>query len=155
MESVSEVEDSPDVERERGEKVKEVEGVVLVPQTPASRLKEELQAQDEILAAALKIPSLRFVERSGCMIVQDVGQSDPWSRDMYCPRDGCWHCKGRYQIHKETEELAMAKVSGDNPKTSPPQDCRLSLPGCTSEGVNYVLECGTCRDKGCKRQYWG
>ena len=55
----------------------------------------------------------------------------------------------------EAEERTVSKVTGEKARSNPPEDCRTSLPGCTMEGINYVLECGTCRDKGIKRQYWG
>ena len=74
--------ESPEVrekEKKNTERVKEVEGVVFVPYPPDSKLRNALQSQDEMLAAALQAPSLRFVERLGTTIVQDVGQSDPWT----------------------------------------------------------------------------
>ena len=36
----------------------------------------------------------------------------------------------------------------------PKEDTR-SLPGCTSEGCNYVIECLQCRREGIKRRYYG
>ena len=60
-------------ERCKGMRVKEIEGVVFVPHTPNSKLRNERQEQDELLAVALQAPSLRFVERSGTTVVQDVG----------------------------------------------------------------------------------
>ena len=64
-------------------------------------------------------------------------------------------CSGRVQLLREEEERTLAKVTGEEPASLPPDDCRTSLPGCKTEGINYVLECGTCRDRGLKRQYWG
>ena len=86
-------------EDKRTERIKEIEGVVFVPQSPGSKLKEALHTQDEVLARALNIPSLSFVERSGTMVIQDIGQSDPWATDQFCPREDCWHCQGRLQLH--------------------------------------------------------
>ena len=63
--------------------------------------------------------------------------------------------QGRVQLLKEAEERSISKVTWEKTPTNPSEDSRLFLPGCTTEGINYVLECSTCRDKGVKRQYWG
>ena len=130
-----------------------MEGVFFVPHTAGSKLKKALQSQNEHLAQSLKVPSLRFVERSGTTIIEDVGQSDPWALDKCFERGDCWHCRGRLQLLQEAEERTTSKITGEATTTQPPEDCRTSLPGCTSEGLNYVLDCGTCRDKCIKRQY--
>ena len=78
--------------------VKEIEGVIFVPFTPGSKLRESLQRQDEMLAEALNVPSMRFIEKAGTIVIQDVGQSDPWAVDQFCPRTNCWHCQGRHQL---------------------------------------------------------
>ena len=49
----------------------------------------------------------------------------------------------------------MVKVSGGSPKYAPPKGTSSSLPGCTSEGITYALECLSCRKKGTKRIYIG
>ena len=130
----------PEVEERCRGKVNEVEGVLFVPHTPASKLKEALQTQDEVLAQALGLPSLRFVEKSGTTILEDVGQSDPWAGEQYCGRKECWHCCGRPQLLSEAEERTVSKVTGEKARFNPPEDCRTSLPGCTTDGINYVLE---------------
>ena len=100
----------------------------------------------------MKVPSLRFVEKT---VIEDEGQSDPWILDQFCPRKEYWHCQGRLQLLKEAEDRLIEKVTGEAPPTCSPEYSRVSLPGCTTEGINYVLECSTCQDKGCRRQYWG
>ena len=62
---------------------------------------------------------------------------------------------GRYTLYEEEEDRAMAKVSGEAPKYSPPKGTSSSLPGCTTEGLTYVIECMTCRKRGIKRTYVG
>ena len=32
---------------------------------------------------------------------------------------------------------------------------RVAKASCTGEGINYVIECRTCREKGVKRRYYG
>ena len=49
----------------------------------------------------------------------------------------------------------MSKVTGGPPKSTPPKGTSSLLPGCTSEGINYSLECLTCRQLGTKRIYIG
>ena len=108
-----------------------------------------------MMVQALNVPSVRFIEKAGTTVIQDVGQSYPWASDKFCPRTNCWHCQGRYQLLKEEEERMVQSVTGEATSTCPPEDTRTSLPGCTSKGINFVSECGNCRDKGVRRQYWG
>ena len=46
--------------------------MVFVPNTPGSILRDTFQEQDKTLAKALQVPSLRFVEKLGTTIIQDV-----------------------------------------------------------------------------------
>ena len=32
---------------------------------------------------------------------------------------------------------------------------RIAKAACTTEGINYVIECRTCRENGTKRRYYG
>ena len=54
--------------------------------------------------------------------------------------------------------LVCGNVEGQTGETKkgswPKDDCR-SLPGCTGEGCNYVIECLSCRKAGLKRRYYG
>ena len=59
-------------------------------------------------------------------------------------------------IEKEKEEAAMAMVQGGENKPKPiNKEDQIALPGCTREGVAYILECRTCRDGGIRRHYVG
>ena len=64
---------------------------------------------------------MMFVEKEGNMIVEKVGQSDPWKGETFCPRKDCLHCQGRFVLAKEQEERAMAKVAGGQPSYTPPK----------------------------------
>ena len=123
--------------------------------TPGSKVRDSLQKQDKMMAQALNVPSVRFVEKAGTTILQDVGQSDSWAKERFCPRKNCWHCQGRHKLLQEEEERAVTNVTGEATKVNPPKDSRTSIPGCTAEGINYVLECSNCTDKRLKRHYWG
>ena len=104
---------------DRGEKVKEIEGVIFVPFTPNSMLRDRLQSLDEDLGKCLQVPSLRFVEKAGTKIVQTLGQSDTWASERFCPRRNCHHCKGRLQLLQEAEQRSVAKITGEATSTNP------------------------------------
>ena len=61
----------------------------------------------------------------------------------------------RQVIAQEREDLAAAKISGEQPRSNPPKGTMNSIPGCTSDGIVYSLECMECRRKGIKRTYIG
>ena len=58
----------------------------------------------------------------------------------------------------ENEEEALRKLDNNVAKETilkrSPEE-KISLPSCTSEGVNYVIECYTCRKSGIRRTYYG
>ena len=59
-------------------------------------------------------------------------------------------------MEAEKEEAAMARVGKGNGKPRPiRKEDQVALPGCTREGVVFILECKDCRDKGIRRQYVG
>ena len=68
-------------------------------------------------------------------------------------------CQGRSVVEKEKEDKAVAAVTGDvegkegQMKISKKE--QIALPGCTREGIVYLLDCLTCRKQGIKRQYVG
>ena len=92
-------------------------------------------------------PTIRVVERAGTKLIDKVGSNNPWKKDWSCPRKTCLPCKGQAILGEEAEKDAIKLVVGDKNKTEeqkvikwPKEDTR-SLPGCTSEGCNYVIEC--------------
>ena len=94
---------------------------------------------------------MKFVEKGGETIIDRVGQSDPWKGETFCKRTDCLHSEGRYEIAKEQEERTAAKIIGEKLRSNLPKGTFISIPGCTSEGVTYSLECMTCRKAGIKR----
>ena len=140
--------------------VKEVETVIFLPATPNSELKSLLQNQDNILAQATNSPQIRFVERAGTTLMEDLGRNNPWASEWYCPRKDCLPCQGRAFLAKEEEEEAIKLVTGEgkkekrNPDPSRKPD-RKSVPSCTGEGMNYCIECVSCRKEGLRRIYVG
>ena len=75
------------MDRWRGRKVKNgeeqstvVEAVCFVPFTPGSRLKTKLQTADDILSQTMDAPRVRFVERGGQSVIEEVGSNNPWKR---------------------------------------------------------------------------
>ena len=91
-------------------------------------------------------------------LIQEVGSNNPWNREWSCPRRTCLPCQGQAILgaEEEKEALRMVAQGQEEQKTAtwPREDTR-SLPGCTSEGCNYVLECLHCRNEGIKRRYYG
>ena len=86
--------------------------------------------------------------------METVGRNNPGAKDWWCPRKDCAPCQGRRALALEEVEEALMRTENKEVKKKSDQD-RTALPSCTSEGVNYVLECLTCRRKGLKRQYFG
>ena len=126
----------------------QVKYVVFVPATRNSKLRDILQHNDDKISEMLNAPSLRFVEKGGRTVLDKLGQSDPWKAETFCNRQDCLHCEGWYIIAQEEEDKAMAKVSGGPPRSSPPKGTSVSLPGCTTEGITYSLDCLTLRQVG-------
>ena len=133
---------------------KVVESVVFVPFTPNSTLKNQLQTIDEMLAAQLGAPSVRFVERSGDTIVNTLGRTNPWSDEFVCGRVPCLPCDSRLWLQMEAENQQITK-DGETPIPKPSKkDCK-AMASCTSESIGYTVECGTCRLNGVRRIYIG
>ena len=90
-----------------------------------------------------------------------VGRNNPWAGEWACPRKDCAPCAGRGLLAQEAEEEAskLLQVTESKEDVKPvlkrkPED-KVSIPSCTTEGVNYTLECWTCRKEGTKRIYYG
>ena len=81
------------------------------------------------------------------MILDRIGQNDPWKTETFCQRTDCLHYQGWLTLAQEQEEKAMAKISGEKTECNPPTGTSSSLPGCAQEGITYTLECKTCRKK--------
>ena len=63
--------------------VKEVETVIFVPSTPGSKLKEILQAQDNMITQAMGSPKVRCSERAGVTVMEELGSNNPWSNEWF------------------------------------------------------------------------
>ena len=87
-----------------------------------------------------------------------------WAREWACLRKYCLPCIGQSLIAAEIELESLRKVVGDENvaddileeigakgnkgEVKISKEDRKSLPGCTKEGCNYVLECLKCRKEG-------
>ena len=65
-------------QKKEGEGCVVVETVCFVPFTAGSQLKKQLQEKDDTLGVTLGFPRIRFVERGGTSILDEVGSSSPW-----------------------------------------------------------------------------
>ena len=149
--------DKPDP---RDKKIKEIEAVLFIPATPGSKMRKLLQSAEDQGAKLMNSPSIRVVERAGTKLIDEVGSNNPWKKEWMCPRKTCLPCQGQAVLGAEAEQDAVTLVVGDKEgeehkiKKWPKEDTR-SLPGCTFEGCNYVIECLQCRKQGLKRRYYG
>ena len=64
--------------QETSREVKEVETIIFIPSTPDSILKTSLQNQDNQIAQATNTPQVRFVERAGTTIMEELGRTNLW-----------------------------------------------------------------------------
>ena len=105
-------------------------------------MKEALQKADDQMTKILDTPAVKFVERGGTTIMEDLGRTNPWSQDWFCPRKECAPCNGRYFLAQEEEEETLARVGkeGKNKPLLPRQD-KIAKPSCVTEGINYDIEC--------------
>ena len=86
--------------------------------------------------------------------METVGSNNPDSKEWNCGRKDCAPCRGRELLGAEAEEQSLKIVQNQDVITFKPED-KSALPSCTGEGVNYSLECLTCRKKGDIKQYLG
>ena len=116
-------------------------------------------------AVMMNTPSIRIVERAGTKIMEEIGDTNPWKSEWCCQRKTCLPCQGQVILGAEREEAAKKLFCGGQEggqggdkegKTGMwlKEDCK-SLPGCTTEGCNYAIECLGCRRQGVKRRYYG
>ena len=62
-------------------------------------------------------------------------------------------CEGSAIVEKEKEYQAIVAITGQTEgKVTIAKKEQVALPGCTREGIVYILECLTCRKEGRKRQ---
>ena len=147
------VDDGRKYKREKEGKVRNVETVVFVPSTDKSKLKEILQKADDQMTKILNTPAVKFVERGGTTIIEDLGRTNPWSQDWFCPRKECAPCNGRLFLAQEEKEETLARVGKEGKsKSSTSRKDKMAKPSCTAEGINYVIECVACRKEGRKRR---
>ena len=130
-----------------------------------------LQNLDDQLVRILNCPSVKFVERAGNTILEELGSSNPWAREWTYIRKDCLPCLGQSLIAAEIELETLKNVVGDqnaagnilaeigiqgvpgnglesSGKVKISKEDRKSLLGCTKEGCKYVLECLPCRQEG-------
>ena len=153
-ETGNKVEREREREKEDGESrmIKNIETVVFVPSTPGSQLKKSLQEADNVICQTVNSPSVRFVETGGPTIMELVGNNNPGAREWWCPRHDCAPCQGRRVLGQEEIEDTLKRSDGEEVPKKSLQD-RTALPSCVGEGINYVIECQTCRRNGIRRQY--
>ena len=87
--------------------------MVFVPFTPGSRLRDEIQRQDDVLSKTLEAPAFRFIEKGGNSFDSLLGQADPWKSDMSFEREGCLPCKSRLILLEEKEERTAKMITGE------------------------------------------
>ena len=108
------------------------------------------------MAQATNSPQVRFVERTGTTLIEDLGRSNPWASEWYCPRKDCLPCQGRaFLAQEETEEATKLVAGGESPEKAKRKAKAGERKACTSEGNNYILECITCRKEDVRRAYLG
>ena len=77
-----------------------------------------------------------------------------------CPRDECQPCRGRDFLAHEAEKEALSMVTNNKEREVTEsqgmrdREKRISKASCTSEELNYVIECITCRNKNTKIWYY-
>ena len=90
--------------------------------------------------------------------MEEIGDNNPWKKEWSCPRKDCLPCQGQSILGAEEEEdtLKLVCEQGETQETGKKtKEDRRSLPGCTQEGCNYVIECLPCRKAGKSRRYNG
>ena len=96
------------------------------------------------MCQASNCPQVRFVERAGTTIIEELGKNNPWASEWYCPRQDCLPCQGRMELAAEAEEEAGKMLDkSEVSKLKAGKADRKSLPSCISEGANYCIECLT------------
>ena len=112
-------------------KIKEIEAVLFIPDTPESILKKLLQKAEDDAARLMNTPTVRVVERAGTKIIQEIGDNNPWKKEWCCPRKTCLPCQGQAILEAEKVEEAIRLVCGTSEDGQegkkvmwPKEDCR-------------------------------
>ena len=114
--------------------------MIFVPATPGSQLKTLLQNQDNLITQAMNYLQVRFVERAGMTVMEELGRNNPWASEWYCPGKDCLLCQGRaFLAAEEVEEAIQMVARGENPVKKVKKEDRKSLPSCIVKGMNYIL----------------
>ena len=90
--------------------------------------------------------------------MEEFGSNNPWSCEWFCPRKDCLPCQGRIFLAEEEIEQSLKMVTGEGdaqPPKKKDREAKKALPSCTSEGMNYSLECMSCRKRDILRIYLG
>ena len=118
------------------------------------KLRKLLQRMDEDLCRTTNSPKARFIERGGPTLLDLVGRNNPWGREWTCPCRNNLPCQSRGLLAAEEEDesakMLDKSLGKEVVKRRSPED-RKAIPSCTSEGVNYIIECYTCRRNGLRR----
>ena len=80
-----------------------IEGIVFVPFTNGSKLRNMLQKAEDMITGEMRVPSVRFVERGGKTVEDTLGRSNPWKSEHECARKKCPPCWGRRWIAAQKE----------------------------------------------------
>ena len=74
--------------------------------------------------------------------MEELGSSNPWSSEWFCPRKDCLPCQGRIFLAVEEEEQSIKMTTGEGdskPTKKKDREANKALPSCTTEGMNYML----------------
>ena len=86
------------------------------------------------------------------MLIDLVSRSNSWAKEWQCGQGNCAPCEGRLMLAAEEEKEAIDLAYGDGkPRGRKDPDLRKAIPSCTGDGVNYSVECVTCRQEGKRR----
>ena len=105
----------------------EIEGIIFIPCTPRGELVKELQKIEDIFAKRHGLKRVKFVERGGDTLTEQLTKKNPWG-GVDCERKKCWLCHGG-------EEKQLGK--------------------CIEEGVLYRISCLGCLQRGIETSYIG
>ena len=96
----------------KGTKDVKTEGIVFVPCTPRGALVKLLQESDDLFAKLHGLQRVRFIERGGLKLTDQLVRKNPWgSQD--CGRGDCPVCVGgeEKQVGKCVEECTVYKIT--------------------------------------------
>ena len=81
----------------------------------------------------MNCPQVRFVERAGTTVIEDLGRNNPLVSEWSFPRPNCLPCPGCTILAAEAEEEATRMVRKEGSANKLKKEGRVFLPSCTSE----------------------